>query len=641
MAMTEQAEYGSWASPIDARAVAGAAVKLGEPVWDTAEGRADLYWLEGRPEEAGRVCIMRMGKNGNTEDCLPAPWSARSAVHEYGGGVFAVHAGDLWFVNAGDQAVYHCDHQGKMQRLTEPGPSFADLQYDAIHQRLVAVCETHGEDSEPKASLVSIALSGRVTPLASGRDFYASPRLSPDSKQVVWLCWDHPNMPWDGTELWGASIDADGTPGTAEKLAGGTDESLFQPGFAPDGQLHVVSDANGWWNIQRLTNNGLAPVTHEQAEFGLPQWVFGQSTYGFDAHGQLFALFTRDGLWQLAQVTRDTGALSVLDLPFTHLSQLCCGPGKLAFLGGSATQALSLCTGSQSGDGLQMVRTSSQLEWDESQLSTPDALDYPTADGELAHALYYPPVNPDYHAPTGTRPPLLIKCHGGPTGATGTALDPRIQFWTSRGFAVLDVNYRGSTGYGRAYRQKLYGQWGVADVQDCEYGARYLAERGLIDADRVVITGSSAGGYTVLCVLCFTGLAAAGASYYGIADLERLLASTHKFESRYLGRLIGDDPALLRERSPLYHAEGVTCPVLFLQGLKDKVVPPDQAQAMASVLRERGIAVAHVTFTQERHGFRAADAIITALESELAFYAQVLGFTPTDILPALIIDNFT
>lgn len=640
MAMKQQAAYGSWTSSIDARAVAGAAVKLGEPIWDSADGRDDLYWLEGRPAQAGRVCIVRMGADGTITDCLPAPWSARSSVHEYGGGVFAVHAGVLWFVNAQDQAIYQRNEQGEMSQLTEPGPAFADLQYDALHARLIAVCEIHSEGVEAAASLVSIDLDGAVTTLASGRDFYASPRLSPDGSRLAWLRWDHPNMPWDGTELWAANWDLESRLATPQKLAGGADESLFQPCFAPDGQLHVVSDASGWWNIQRVTDAGLEPVTHEQAEFGLPQWVFAQSTYSFDAQGNLYALFTHDGLWQLAQVAPQSGDLSIVDLPFTDLGQLRYGAGRLVFLGGSATQATSLCCWSPRDRELQTIRAASDLEWDAARLSTPASMNYLTGDGETAHALYYPPVNPDYAAPAGTRPPLLIKCHGGPTGATSTGLDPRIQFWTSRGFAVLDVNYRGSTGYGRAYRQSLYGRWGVADVEDCVHGAQHLTERGLVDAERVVITGSSAGGYTVLCVLCFTALAAAGSSYYGIADLERLLASTHKFESRYLGRLIGDDPALLRARSPLYHAANVSCPVLFLQGLKDKVVPPDQASTMAAMLRERGIAVAHITFAEERHGFKAADNIVQALESELAFYAQVLGFVPAHPLPPVKIDNF-
>jgi len=638
MGMIKQADFGSWASPIDARAVASAAVKISDIRSDPMNG--GLCWLESRPAEAGRNCIVHLNAQGEAEDCLDMPLSARSAVHEYGGAAFTVHAGEIWFVNAKDQCIYHRDTQGKTAQLTEPGASFADLQYSPELSCLFAVCETPASGKENRASLVRVDRNGQVEELANGRDFYASPRLSPNSKQLVWLCWDHPNMPWDGCELWVLDLDASGQSSKPYYLAGGSDESLFQPCFAPDGSLYIVSDrSGGWWNIHRVEADGLRAITHEQAEFGLPQWIFGQSTYVFDSAGRLYTLFTRDGLWQLARVDLESGALSIYDLPFTHLDQLRCVGDDLVFLGGSATQPLVLCRFSLGNAKLEQLRSTSNIEWDEARLSTPEALDYPTADGELAHALFYPPVNPDFDGPKGKHPPLLIKCHGGPTGATSTSLDPRIQFWTSRGFAVLDVNYRGSTGYGRAYRQKLSGRWGVADVEDCEYGARYLAERGLIDAEKVVITGSSAGGYTVLCVLCFSDIAAAGASYYGIADLERLLASTHKFESRYLGKLIGDDPALLRQRSPLYHAECVACPVLFLQGLKDKVVPPDQASAMADVLRERGIPVAHITFPEERHGFKSADNIVRALESELVFYAHVLGFSPAHSLPPLQIDN--
>lgn len=644
-----QADHGSWHSQIDAQAVAGATVKLGDIRGDTASGYNHLYWLEGRPSEAGRNCIVRLDGNnsqGAPEDCLPAPLSARSAVHEYGGAAYTVHAGNLWFVNAQDQAIYHRDKAGNTDQITKSGPNFADLQYDPARQCLYAVCETHEhEDQEAHASLVRVELSndskGKIATLATGRDFYASPRLSPDGKQLVWLCWDHPNMPWDGCELWALDLTTKQAP---TYMAGSEQESLFQPQFAPDGQLYVVSDRyQGWWNIHRVDEQGLQAVTQEQAEFGLPQWVFGQSTYVFDAQGQLYSLLTRDGLWQLARIdlpsatsTNQTGAeLAIYNLPFTHLDQLRCVGDQLIFLGGNATQALTLCSLNTQTGKLTALRSASSVEWDEALLSTPQALDYPTADGDTAHALFYPPVNPGFSAAAGKKPPLLIKCHGGPTGATTTTLDPRIQFWTSRGFAVLDVNYRGSTGYGRAYRQKLTGAWGVADVQDCEYGAKYLAEQGWVDGDKTVITGSSAGGYTVLCVLCFSDIAAAGTSYYGIADLQRLLASTHKFESRYLGRLIGSDPELLKQRSPINHAEAVACPVLFLQGLKDKVVPPDQATAMAQVLHERGITVFYVPFAEERHGFKMAENIVKALESELAFYALVLGFEPAQALPEL------
>lgn len=625
MVMTTPRPCGECPSPVGTDTVAAAGLKLGQTAM-TADGA--VAWTERRPDEGGRTTVVMADERG-TRDLVPAPYDVRSAVHEYGGGAFVLDGSTLWFVNSEDQCVYRVDANGTVTRLTPPdrGLSFADLQVDRPRRCLIAVCEDHDADPEPRSSLVAISEDGAIRALAAGPDFIASPRLSPDGRRLVWLSWDHPNMPWDGTTLWQLDLAGDGEP---VALAGGPAESLFQPIFAPDGSLHVVSDASGWWNICRHTDDGLVPVTHETAEFGVPQWIFGQSTVAFDDDGGLYAVVSRDGFAALVSVARDSGRLRTFDLPFTHLEQLRASGGRLIFIGGSATTAPTLCTLNADGSGLQRLQASADSDWPEAVLSTPDAVRYPTADGAEAHALYYPPRHPDWQVPDGERPPLLIKCHGGPTGATVTALDPRIQFWTSRGFAVLDVNYRGSVGYGRAYREALYGAWGVADVADCVHGARYLAAQGLADPERVVISGSSAGGYTVLSVLTFAEVAAAGASYYGIGDLERLLASTHKFESRYLLRLIGEDPALLRARSPLHHADRLTCPVLFLQGLKDKVVPPDQAETMVTALRRQGVPAAHITFPEERHGFRAAANIRTAIGAELAFYGRILGFTPAD-----------
>lgn len=630
--------YGEWPSFVAPEAVAAAGLKIGQVAWSDGA----LYWEERRPDEGGRTTIVCVARNGDRADLLAPPYDVRSNVHEYGGGSYCVHGGRLWFVNGGDQAIYLREPDGRITRLTPPesGSSYADLQVDAVRGCLYAVCEQSTGCGEAQASIVMIAADGAITRLQSGHDFYASPRLSPDGETLVWLAWNHPDMPWDSTELWSAHLNAEGHARPARQLAGGGDESLFGPCFAPDGRLYVASDRDGWWNIHRVEDAGLVAITHEAAEFAMPQWVFGQSTFAFDDDGRLYALHTRDGLWQLARVNLDGGSLSVFDLPATDLAQLRVCAGRLAFVAGSATTPMSLYTMHVDGSALARIQAPPALLLDEAALSTPQALSYPTANDEIAHALYYPPRNSEVSAPDDQRPPLLIKCHGGPTGATSTALDPRIQFWTSRGFAVLDVNYRGSTGYGRAYRQALYGRWGIADVEDCVHGARHLAAHGLVDPARVVISGSSAGGYTVLAVLAFTDIAASGASYYGIGDLAQLMASTHKFESRYLRRLVGHDDLLLRERSPLYHAEKMSCPVLFLQGGKDRVVPPDQAQRMAAALRDRGLPVAHVLFPDERHGFRNAANIATAIGSELAFYARVLGFCPPGDLPPLTIDNY-
>ncbi|MAA75639.1 MAG: peptidase [Salinisphaeraceae bacterium] len=635
------ADYGGWPSPISAADVARAGTRLGQAAWHA--GR--VWWVEGRPEEQGRSVVVSMARDGAPRDELPEGFDARSAVHEYGGGAFCVGEPGLAFVNAADQCVYLLSGRDAAPRRLTPAQaaaSYADLQFDVRRRRIIAVREDHAATPGPAASLVSIALDppAAVQTLTDGEDFFASPRLSPDGQSLVWLTWRHPDMPWDGTRLWRADWDTAGRLQSPCPLAGGPGESLFNPLFAPDGRLYVVSDASGWWNIGRLdAAGGFTPVLVRQADFGQPQWMFGQSTLSFDDDGQLYALFSESGFWQMARIDVDGGRLDIFDLPFTHLEQLRARGGELAFIGGSPSEAPTLCVMSASGAGLQRLRSASESVWDETLISTPQATVFPTADDDQAHALFYPPRNPRIQAPTERRPPLLIKCHGGPTGATSTALDPRIQFWTSRGFAVLDVNYRGSTGYGREYRRKLYGRWGIADVQDCEAGVRHLIREDLIDPARVVISGASAGGYTVLCVLTWSNIAAAGTSYYGIGDLKRLLAGTHKFESRYLGRLIGPDDSEYDARSPLQHAHRISCPVLFLQGGKDRVVPPDQADTMAAALRERGLAVAQVTFPEERHGFRDAANLTRALESELTFYARVLGLdVPLPATP-LIIDN--
>lgn len=635
--------YGSWPSPITAGHVAAAGRKLTDVRVDRGATVPALYWIESRPDEAGRNTIMQRSDNGDAVSLLDAPMSARSAVHEYGGAAFTVHAGTVWFVNAADQAIWRRTTDGGLRALTDVSDSgqFADLQYDSAHDRLFVICETPRAGDEPRATVEVVGADGARTVVARGHDFYASPRLSPAGDRLVWLAWDHPDMPWDASELWQAEIAADGRVGTPSCLWAPAQASLFGPVFDRSGRLHIVCDANDWWNIHRERDrgDGFEALTHESAEFGVPQWVFGQSTYTFTDDGRLIAMATRDGVWQIGEVDAVSGVFTPWPLEWNFYEQLRAFGDEVVVIAADARtprQLISITRDLQTsvlraGDGLP----------GEAALSAPEPVTWPTADGDRAHGLFYAPANARCTGPDDAAPPLILKCHGGPTGATSTALDARIQYWTSRGYALLDVNYRGSTGYGRAYRHKLTGAWGVADVADCVYGARHLADAGRIDGDRVLISGSSAGGYTVLCVLTFTDVAAAGASYYGIGDLTALMASTHKFESRYLHRLIGDAPQRLAERSPLVHAEQLNCPVLFLQGLKDKVVPPDQAETMAAALRGRGVAVAHVTFAEERHGFRDAANIRTAIESERAFYTRVLDIPDVDDLIALTIDNFS
>ncbi len=633
----QQANFGTWRSPVSAASVATVSLALSE----ARLHRGTLFWVERRPDDGGRSVLVAQDAGG-VRDVVGAPFDLRSRVHEYGGGVWNLDGDEIWFVNARDQGLYRRvgDARPECVLSTENG-GFADLQVCADRGLCVAVRESHG-GAEAVNDLVAVGTSGHLTVLHDGHDFFGSPRISPDGQKLAWLTWDHPDMPWDATRLWCGRITAEGSLTDLRCVAGGEGESLFQPQWSPAGELYVVSDRSDWWNLYRVDQHGggLSALAPMDAEFGLPQWVFGQSTYAFTRDDEIFAVCSRDGTWRALRIDVATGAVTWLELALSQIAAVCASDGEAAFVGGSATTPTTIYR-CGADNRLSSAREVS-LPWPGHCLSHPRPVTFETSQGEQAHGLYYPPANGDHRAPTGERPPLLVKCHGGPTGATEATLNPRIQFWTSRGFGVLDVNYRGSTGYGRRYRRRLYGHWGELDVDDCVHGARHLIEQGLADPGRVVISGSSAGGYTVLCALTFRELFAAGASYYGIGDLTRLLESTHKFESRYLDRLVGPYPEsadIYRARSPLEHADRLTCPVIFLQGLKDKVVPPDQAQAMVEALRARGLPVALVTFEDESHGFRNAVNIRKALESELYFYGRMLGFVPADVLPRVAIDN--
>lgn len=632
------APFGTWRSPIDAGRVAAASLRLAEPRLDAS----GLYWLERRPQEGGRSTLVRLAGR-RVADVTVAPVDVRSQVHEYGGGAYSVADGRLWLVDNRDHCVYRDAGMRDWQPLTSPSDcDYGDLAADPPRARVLCVRERRAGVDEPIAELVAIGPApGQLRVLHRGRDFYAGARVSPDGRELCFLCWDHPNMPWDGTELWRARFDAEGGLADARRVAGGADESLFQPQWAPDGRLYVVSDRSDWWNLYRADAGGLTAIAPRAAELGLPQWVFGQSTYAFAGADSVIAACTTDGGWRLLRIELNGGAVRELNLPFTDIGDVQVHAGEIIFIAGEPARAPALYR-LGGGDVPELIRASADLGVDEDHIARPEPLAFPTTAGERAHALFYPPRNPDFRAPDGERPPLLVKCHGGPTGATAAALDPRIQFWTSRGFAVLDVNYRGSTGYGRRYRRRLYGQWGVFDVDDCVAGARFLADAGRVDRARLTISGSSAGGYTVLCALTFRDAFAAGASYYGIGDLEALVRSTHKFESRYMERLIGPYPAardLYRERSPLVHAARLACPVIFLQGLRDKVVPPDQASTMVAALSAKGVPVAHVTFAEEQHGFRRGENIRRAIEAELYFYGRVLGFPPADAIEPVAIEH--
>ena len=632
--------YGTWSSPITPDAIVAETIRLSSISLDA--GR--IGWLEGRPGEGGRNVLVRGNGAGGYEDITPRPYNVRSRVHEYGGGAYAVSGDRVWFSSFEDGRVHARTGTAAPEPLTAKGPArFADLIVDSERRRLLAVRELHRDDAPPANELVSISIDdGSVRVLASGHDFFAAPAPSPDGKRLAWLAWDQPDMPWDAAALWLADLDRDGTPGTPVRIAGGRGSAAFQPAWAPDGALWCVVDPDGWWNLHRWRDGELRCMYRTESEFGKPLWQLGTTTFGFDGRGCVVCTWRGAGGWRLGRFDSN-GAMTDIPLTWTSIDSLVVDGSTAAFIGGAPDRNAAVVSLDLESGETRVHRTSSALSIDDRFLSRPVALTWPTGDAdEVSHGYYYPPRNVSYLAPAGESPPLLVMSHGGPTGAASDTLSPATQFWTSRGFAVLDVDYRGSTGYGRAYRERLYGEWGVADVEDCVAGAAHLADTGRADASRLAIRGGSAGGYTTLAALTFHDVFGAGASYYGICDLEVLAADTHKFEARYLDRLVGDWPAQMevyRARSPLHHASRLGCPIIFFQGLDDRIVPPNQAELMVDALDRRGLPVACLMFEGEGHGFRGADTIRRCLEAELLFYARVFGFEPADPLAPVEIRN--
>jgi len=637
--MPVTAPYGSWKSPISVETLTAHSIGLSQPWLD----EDDLYWLESRPQEAGRVTLMRRSANGQVQECLASHFNVRTRVHEYGGGAYAVFQRVIYFVNFRDQRLYRLRPGEEPQPLTPEGYRYADFCLDSAHQRLICVREDHSRPGEPANCLAAVPFSGGVGQiLAAGACFYASPRLSPSGETLCWLQWDHPNLPWDGTELWLSALTPQGGLNNPRQAAGGPQISIFQPEWSPAGRLHFVSDQSGWWNLYRLQGDQIQPLFPMQAEFGLPQWVFGQKTYAFLAEEDILCLFTQNGLWKMGRLNLSAGQMQTLDLPFTAFSDLQLRAGKACFLAGSPASVTALFEMEIKTGRLEVVRPAFEISLPTQNFSLPQPVEFPTENGQSAHGLFYPPVNPGFCAPAGELPPLLVLSHGGPTSAARSLFSYSLQYWTSRGFAVLDVNYGGSTGYGRAYRMRLNGNWGITDVDDCCNGARWLAAQGRVDGKRMVISGGSAGGFTTLCALTFRQVFSAGASHYGISDLEALAKDTHKFESRYLDNLVGPYPQrrdLYLERSPIQHIERLTTPIILFQGDSDPVVPPNQSQAMFDAARQRGLPTAYLLFKDEQHGFRRAENIQRATEAEFLFYARVFGFEPADSIAPLKIEN--
>ncbi len=642
--MTEKriAPYGSWGSPITSDLIVAGTIGLGQIAIDGD----DNYWIESRPQEKGRNVIVRRTPDGKISDVTPPPFNARTRVHEYGGGAVAVADGVVYFSNFDDQRVYRQKIGEEPRPITPEGDlRYADGVIDRRRNRMICVREDHtGAGREAVNTIVSVDLDGKTKQevLVSGYDFYSSPRLSPEGLRLVWLAWNHPNMPWDGTELWAANVLPDGSLFNITPIANDRGDAIFQPGWSPGGEFYFVSDRTGWWNLYRWEQGVLKNLCRMEAEFGLPQWVFGISTYAIESEDRIVCTYIREGFSHLAVLNPKTGKLETIETPYTRIDGLCAMPGRAVFTAASPTEAAGIVSFDLATRQFETLRRSSDLAIDPSYISIPQAIEFPTENGLTAHAFFYPPCNRDFVAPEGERPPLLVMSHGGPTAATSAGLRLSIQYWTSRGIAVLDVNYGGSTGYGRAYRQRLDGNWGVVDVDDCVNGAKYLADRGLADGKRMAITGGSAGGYTTLCALTFRDTFKAGASHYGVSDLIALDEDTHKFESRYTAGLVGPYPErrdLYLARSPIHHVERLNAPVIFFQGLEDKIVPPNQAEMMVEALRKKGLPVAYVTFEGEQHGFRQAANIKRALDGEIYFYSRVFGFDLADTVEPVPIEN--
>jgi dipeptidyl aminopeptidase/acylaminoacyl peptidase len=641
--LSKVAPYGSWASPISIDLLLKGQLTLGMPRWDGD----DLYWIEGRPLDAGRQVIVRRSATGAIADLTPAGFNARTRVHEYGGGQYAVKDGTIWFANYDDQRIYRQGSGSDPTPIT-PGVDVrhADLQVDANRGLIYAVREDHTTGArEAVNSLVALDWEGRrdAIHIAAGNDFYSSPRLSPDGKQLAWLTWNHPNMPWVSTELWVAGLDDEGRVRSSRRVAGGGTESICQPEWGPGGELYFISDRTDWWNLYRARDEGAEAICPQESEFGGPQWVFGTTYYAVLDADEMICLSTQAGSSKIWKVEIGQGRLAPVELLYSQLHDIALNGRRVALIAASPTLServliVDLVSGAQ-----EVVKASTDSHIDPGFFSIPHMVEFPTENGLTAHAIHYAPKNRDFTAPAGMKPPLIVHVHGGPTSRARPTFDLEIQYWTSRGFGIIDVNYGGSTGYGRAYRERLKGMWGEVDVEDSVNAAQHLVRLGQADPARVAITGGSAGGFTTLLALTKRDFFRAGASHFGVGDLVTFAKDTHKFESRYLDWLVGPYPEradLYRERSAVNYADQLSCPVILFQGLEDEVVPPSQAEEFVAACKAKHLPYAYITFAGEQHGFRMASSIRRSIEAELYFYSRIFGFTPADAIDAVKIENF-
>jgi dipeptidyl aminopeptidase/acylaminoacyl peptidase len=632
------AAYGAWISPITVELMTTAAIALSAV---TVDGQC-LYWLENRPSENGRSVLCRRRPDGEITELTPAPFNVGSRVHEYGGGAYAVDKDVIVFSERKDGTVWLIETAAPPRQIGTPeGCRYADFELDLPRRRVLAVREDHRSRSptDPKAAIVALPLdAGDEIVLIEGPDFLSSPRLSPKGERLAWIAWDRPDMPWDRTRLLIADVTEEGTLANARLVAGETAESIVQPAWSPDDGLHFCSDRTGWWNLYAQREGcdlALAPV---EAEIGGPHWMFRQRYYAFLPGGRIIVAIVQEGIRRAAVIAN--GEIAPLDIGQVAECPQPLGDG-IAYIATPPTAPPTVVIRTHLDQPAVTVRAAAPAVLPREMISIGQAIDFPTPRG-VGHAFWYAPTNREHEGSADELPPLVVLSHGGPTSMTTNHFNLNIQWWTSRGIGVVDVNYGGSTGFGRSYRRLLDGQWGVVDVEDCRAAAKYLVGQGLVDGARLGIRGGSAGGFTTLAALTSSSLFKAGASLYGVADLMLLASDTHKFESRYLDKLIGPLPqakARYDQRSPIHHLDRLTCPVIFFQGQDDKTVPPNQAETMVAAMAARALPVAYYSFEGEGHGFRKAETLRRVLELELDFYGRVFGFVAPGLSERVLISN--
>jgi len=638
-----KSHYGSWESTITPEKITEGGLRFSE----IRSSGSDLYFLEGRPEESGRYVIVKQASDGKISDAIPKEFNSRNAVHEYGGGSYAVGQKNIYFTNWNDQRIYKVNGENVNPITKEPpfekSIRYSDLTLSIDEEWLFCVRETHFEKEEAKNELVAISTTeNSQIVLCTGRDFYSSPRINPTNKEICWLEWDHPNMPWDGTELFIANFDLDGLS-EIKFIDGSKNISIIQPEWSDSGELIYISDESGWWNLKKYSENTTATILDEETDHGEPAWNFGVRTYFLkDDYIYLRGSSKNNNKGLIRKINISGEIIEEIEVLHTSIGGLTHHENKALYIGASPVSNSEIVSYDLMKKNEETIKESNPVKIDIEEISIPEEISFPTTQNAIAYGYFYKPKNKNFQGESEEKPPLLVISHGGPTSATSNALNLSIQYWTNRGIAVADINYRGSTGYGKKFRDSLKGNWGVYDTDDCIAAVDHLSEKGLVDSSRVAIKGGSAGGYTTINALTFHDRFAVGATYYGIADLSVFIDDTHKFESKYLESLIGKYPEekeIYYERSAINFTDQLSCPMIIFQGTEDKIVPPSQAEIMAQGLRDKKIPFSLIMYEGEQHGFRQSKNIISSLESELYFYSKVLGFKPFDKLNEIEIEN--